>query len=80
MKCYYTSVEWVNSLIKVSLCCVIILLLIRLNRFLLLGIIKDPNLLSIQEDCMSFLESTPQEIEAVHRSMKENSCESEKSF
>lgn len=49
--------------------------------FLLLGIIKGPNLLSIQEDYNKpSLEFIQQEIEPMHRLMKSNSREIKRNF
>ena len=53
----------------------------RLKMFLLLGIIKGPNLLSIQEDYNKpSLEFIQQEIEPMHRLMKSNSREIKRNF
>lgn len=49
---------------------------IRFNMFLMLGITKDPNLLSIQGGYnFSFLEFSQQEVDPIRRFMKDNNFE-----
>ena len=51
------------------------------NMFLLLGIIKDLNLLSIQGgNHFYFLEFSQQEVDPIHKCMRDKSCEIKRNF
>lgn len=51
------------------------------NMFLLLGIIKDLNLLSIQGgNLFYFLEFSQQEVDPIHKYMRDKICEIKRNF